>query len=400
MAWDLSCPLTLGVGQDPVTCLLPAPGALYTASGQKILMLDAWTNTLVKSFTANPDQVEAAAFQGSMVSLAAPGVGNMVSHMAVCGVGMWVSLDHSSTVSLYHTESFIHMQDINIASNVNRALGGASKRSIHVTALSATKGLLWVGTNVGIALTIPLPRLEGVPIISGKANISYHAHFGPVRMFLTLQPKVHPSEPVARSRQQSTIPEEGTDSPRPPGKHCRKQVSESGLASPLLSKQLLRSKSVASSKDALLARKNSKTLPRGFTIGPGSETSGESVFGLYGDLMNVEEYNVESTGHLEGSHKELRRSDPDLETLPYQVGTLDRRVVMKAKRPRSLDLSSWSMASGGSSQASSSSSQGASPSVSRTASCASDTRSDSNTSDSSWSTGRPGSTAGGASLAR
>ena len=33
-------------------------------------------------------------------------------------------------------------------------------------------------------------RLEGVPIISGKANISYHAHFGPVRMFLPLQQKV------------------------------------------------------------------------------------------------------------------------------------------------------------------------------------------------------------------
>ena len=51
-----------------------------------------------------------------------------------------------------------------------------------------------MGTNVGIALTIPLPRLEGVPIISGKANISYHAHFGPVRMFLPLQPKVRLKE--------------------------------------------------------------------------------------------------------------------------------------------------------------------------------------------------------------
>ena len=29
-------------------------------------------------------------------------------------------------------------------------------------------------------------------------------------------------------------------------------------------------------------------MPRGFTIGPGSESSGDSVFGLYGDLMNVE----------------------------------------------------------------------------------------------------------------
>ena len=47
-----------------------------------------------------------------------------------------------------------------------------------------------VGTNVGIALTVPLPRLEGVPIISGRANISYHAHFGPVTFFLNLQHKV------------------------------------------------------------------------------------------------------------------------------------------------------------------------------------------------------------------
>ena len=43
----------------------------------------------------------------------------------------------------------------------------------------------------------------------------------------------------------------------------------------------------------LSLRKNSKTLPRGFTIGPGSESSGDSVFGLYGDLMNVEEYEVQ-----------------------------------------------------------------------------------------------------------
>merc|ERR1719419_666769 len=87
------------------------------------------------------------------------------------------------------------MQDIDIASNVSRVLAArdvaTNKRSIYVTALSAAKGLLWIGTNVGIALTIPLPRLEGVQIVSGRANISYHAHFGPVRMFLSLNPNVH-----------------------------------------------------------------------------------------------------------------------------------------------------------------------------------------------------------------
>ena len=91
-----------------------------------------------------------------------------------------------------------HLQDINIASNVSRVLAARDvsrpQRSIHVTALMASRGLLWVGTNVGIALTVPLPRLEGVPIISGRANISYHAHFGSVTFFLNLQHKVLTTE--------------------------------------------------------------------------------------------------------------------------------------------------------------------------------------------------------------
>ena len=89
-------------------------------------------------------------------------------------------------------------QDINIASNVSRVLAARDvsqpQRSIHVTSLMASRGLLWVGTNVGIALTVPLPRLEGVPIISGRANISYHAHFGPVTFFLNVQHKVISAE--------------------------------------------------------------------------------------------------------------------------------------------------------------------------------------------------------------
>merc|ERR1719341_2740036 len=124
------------------------------------------------------------------------------------------------------------MQDINIASNVSRALGGSSKRSIYVTALSAAKGLLWVGTNVGIALTIPLPRLEGVPIISGKANISFHAHFGPVRMFLPIVQKVAKVETsqMSSTRQHHTIPEEP----------CTTASSEDLVDRPPLVKQLSR----------------------------------------------------------------------------------------------------------------------------------------------------------------
>merc|ERR1719427_600905 len=309
----------------------------------------------------------------------------MVSHIAVCGIGLWVALDHSSTVSLYHTESFIHMQDINIASNVSRALGSSNKRSIYVTALSAAKGLLWVGTNVGIALTIPLPRLEGVPIISGKANISYHAHFGPVRMFLPLQPRVATGEASPAVRRPVQYRKQMSDSVIP--------IPASPGSTPHLGKSILRSKSVVSTRQEQ-RKSSSKTLPRGFTIGPGSESSGESVFGLYGDLMNVGDYDTGSGQELEhGSSKEIHKSDPDLDTIPYRIGTLDRRVEMKSQRPRSLDLSSWSVESRASSQCTSSSSgtdshksPPASPAVSRTASCASDS-----TSNSSWQTRSEGS---------
>ena len=165
---NLFSPAIITIGTEPVCCLLPTSGALYTASGQKILMLDAWANTVIRSFMANGEQNGGVGEQGpSSISGTAEGsimsslknqaasaassmvnMSSMVSHMAVCGIGLWVALNHSSTVSLYHTESFIHMQDINIASNVSRALGGSSKRSIYVTALSAAKGLLWVCNHI------------------------------------------------------------------------------------------------------------------------------------------------------------------------------------------------------------------------------------------------------------
>ncbi len=37
---------------------------------------------------------------------------------------------------------------------------------------------------MGCVLTFPLPRLEGVPQIKGRPNVSYHAHMGPIK-FLT-----------------------------------------------------------------------------------------------------------------------------------------------------------------------------------------------------------------------
>ena len=323
-SWEQAQALnTLLLGAEPVSVLVPSTSNCLLAScGRRVMMLDL-AGQISRSFTLAQDCPDS-------------GLSN-IAHMAVAGVGLWVNLANSSVISLYHTESFIHMRDIDISSNVTRVLTARdSSRAVTVTALSAAKGLLWVGTNVGIALTIPLPRLEGVPIKSGRANISYHAHFGPVRMFLTLTTTV--AEPVSTSRRapdQSRIIEEE------PGQLVEGR-QESGLRAP--ARRPPGSPVLGGPRRGPAPRKNSKTLPRGFSLSQHEAVAGDSVYGLYGDLLNVRDYECDSTD-LARVCQENHKSDPELDTIQYRVSTLDRRVTMKSQRPRSLDLSSWSVSS-------------------------------------------------------
>lgn len=244
-----------------------------------------------------------------------------ISAIAHSGIGLWIALRHSSTICLYHAETFRHLQDINVASNVNRL---AAKRlfqgAVHVTALKASKGLLWVGTNVGIVLSIPLPRLEGVPIISGRANVSYHAHSGPVNFFLGLQ--------LNNSDQTAQQPAEKTD----PVLEAKSPVKQSGVFNTLPRA----AKHPADQAKEAGYLKAALTLPRSRR-----KVAENEIFGLYEQLMKVKDCDDSSVERT----NELCRSDPDLAAIPARVTTLDRRLRMKMSRPRSLDLSNWSVES-------------------------------------------------------
>ena len=60
----------------------------------------------------------------------------------------------------------------------------------------ASRGLLWIGTNTGCVLTLPLPRLEGLPQIKGRPTLSYHAHIGPIRFLAAVQPGMVQLNPI------------------------------------------------------------------------------------------------------------------------------------------------------------------------------------------------------------
>jgi Rho guanine nucleotide exchange factor 10 len=380
-----------------ITSMMSINSNVYVACGRKIFVLSGSTGEIQKNFEISQES-------------------NDVNLMAHAGVGLWISLKNSSIICLYHMETFKHLQDINIAHNILRVTSKSetpsnnSLSTVYVTALMACKGLLWVGTNVGFTLTVPLPRLEGLPIISGNINISYHAHLGPVTFFLPLITKTAANQTVLplKTTTKSTEPVEVEQNNNinnninnissKNGEHIEKedviklekQRSLDVHPSPAKLKNLPNSPIVLRRKsnirDSDLSR-ISKTLPRGFSgIGNflnltstsmrSSSSSGSSangsdigcdVYGLYSDLLFVkEDFDGQMTltpmtamSLHDQNYESLRRgsSDPDLAAIPSKVSTLDRRLKMKTGRPRSLDLSNWSVDSRSSSLFSSSGSE-------------------------------------------
>ncbi|XP_011056396.1 PREDICTED: rho guanine nucleotide exchange factor 10-like isoform X3 [Acromyrmex echinatior] len=349
-AWNLKDPFSISLGNDPVSCLMPINTSVYAACGKKVWVLNATSGDVIKSFNAQHEHV-----------------GN-VKLMAHSGVGLWVALKNSSTVCLYHTETFKHLQDINIASNVLRVtkmnnpanscagtLTVNNQTAVTVTALLACKGLLWVGTNVGISLTIPLPRLEGVPIISGRVNISYHAHFGPITFLLAIQ---NTKNTVYSAKERVNVDDESVQLR---AKDAEQRSRDRTSLDSSMCSNIVKLKQQLTGSPVMLRRKRSKeydcrgskTLPRGLGAGCGflsssfssSQSSGENcdVYGLYGELMYVKDYENENNSGIDPIYESLRRSDPELAAIPNKVSTLDRRLKMKITRPRSLDLSNWSV---------------------------------------------------------
>jgi Rho guanine nucleotide exchange factor 10 len=99
-----------------------------------------------------------------------------------------------------------------------------------------------------------------------------------------------------------------------------------------------------SSKDNVLLR-NCKTLPRGGGPLPSNcrFSIDSDVYGLYGNLINVRGLSEDEGRFVDPLYDALRRSDPELNALDAKLSTLDRRLKMRMSRPRSLDLSNWSV---------------------------------------------------------
>ncbi|XP_065506285.1 rho guanine nucleotide exchange factor 10-like protein isoform X3 [Caloenas nicobarica] len=173
--WDVAeQPARLAVGTGPVRALLTLDETLWASCDNQVAVLDATSLRTQQTFEAHPD------------------AGASVTHMVKAGSGVWMAFSSGSSIRLFHTETLEHLQEINIATKTTFVLPG--QKHVRVTSLLICQGSLWVGTDQGIIVLLPVPRLEGIPKITGKGMVSLNGHGGPVEFLAvalsTLAPDV------------------------------------------------------------------------------------------------------------------------------------------------------------------------------------------------------------------
>ncbi|XP_075577603.1 LOW QUALITY PROTEIN: rho guanine nucleotide exchange factor 10-like protein [Pelecanus crispus] len=173
--WDAAeQPTRLAVGTGPVRALLTLDETLWASCANQVTVLNATSLRAQQTFEAHPD-AEAS-----------------VTHMIKAGSGVWMAFSSGSSIRLFHTETLEHLQEINIATRTTFVLPG--QKHVRVTSLLICQGSLWVGTDQGIIVLLPVPRLEGIPKITGKGMVSLNGHGGPVEFLAvalsTLAPDV------------------------------------------------------------------------------------------------------------------------------------------------------------------------------------------------------------------
>ncbi|XP_043917752.1 rho guanine nucleotide exchange factor 10-like protein isoform X2 [Protopterus annectens] len=113
-----------------------------------------------------------------------------VTHMVRAGGGVWMAFTVDSSIRLFHTETLELLQEINVFPRTCMITPGL--KSVRITCLLICQGLLWVGTDQGIIVTFPVPKLEGIPKITGKGMTSLNAHCGPVEFLVPAVGSVAP----------------------------------------------------------------------------------------------------------------------------------------------------------------------------------------------------------------
>eukprot|EP00063_Salmo_salar_P095951 XP_014070786.1 PREDICTED: rho guanine nucleotide exchange factor 17-like isoform X3 [Salmo salar] len=181
--WDAqsSQTLSLGTPSSPVTKMVPVGGKLWCGSQNRVLIIN--TTTLVQEhwFQVGTDS------------------SRCVTCMVSYGQGVWLALQGSAQIRLYHAQTWDSLTEVDVAPAVHKMLAGSDAiirqhkaACLRITALLACKDLLWIGTSAGVVLTLSIPAVSS-GTVSGTLRSpltpmgSAHGHTGHVRFLTSIE---------------------------------------------------------------------------------------------------------------------------------------------------------------------------------------------------------------------
>ncbi|XP_018581386.2 rho guanine nucleotide exchange factor 10-like protein isoform X2 [Scleropages formosus] len=192
--WDPEPCTRVKVGSKPVQALLVLEDSVWASCGNWVAVIEG----------SNLDTQRFEAHQDPLVS---------ISHMVRSGGGVWMAYSEGSSIRLFHTETLELLQEINVSTRP--AFLSSGQQTIRVTSLIICQGLLWVGTAQGIIITLPVPKLEGIPKVTGKGMISLNAHCGPVDFLVAASSALAPELLKRDSFEDVDLQDGGVDQAEP-----------------------------------------------------------------------------------------------------------------------------------------------------------------------------------------
>ena len=142
-AWDIAEPMLEDLSTKPISCLHAMGQEMWAASGgyiyKMILRPHSDGGITVEKVSLNflcykmckfksKEQQSFSSLHFSMFLQAVVEVSSKdneeICCMATAGVGLLVSFKDHAVIRIFHLETFKHLQDANLASNINKLFGG------------------------------------------------------------------------------------------------------------------------------------------------------------------------------------------------------------------------------------------------------------------------------------
>ncbi|EDO44521.1 predicted protein, partial [Nematostella vectensis] len=235
--WEVSSPIIVPVGSGaPVTCMTAVHGRLWCGCQCNAIIVNTTTLKIevrivnrFKDLRSRAPLICSRILPNYITFNCSLDKERAVYRLVSSGMGVWLSLQSSATVRLFHATKYECLADVDVGPPVHKMLAGSDAiirqhkaACLRVTSLLTCRDLLWIGTSAGVVLTLPLPTITVTTSSlrnSPSASASYHGHTGHVRFLTAVEvPKPGDQDTTLDKERNNSVTSSSTpDPPLTPG---------------------------------------------------------------------------------------------------------------------------------------------------------------------------------------